>query len=150
MSKNDPIIIWQKWVDPFFGDSEEIEDDKWSNSIYENDESEISSYDDKEESKLDNTSGNILNKQPVKVIATPMGIIPMNEHTASGKIFNFWIGHTNFDITQKIVSIIESTDGVESLDIFTRYRFRIAVGKAFDDSCTMRQINNRVYEYINI
>jgi hypothetical protein len=78
-----------------------------------------------------------------------MGIIPMNENTMSGKIFNFWMGHTNFNITKKIADIIEQTDGVETLDIFTRYRFRIGVGKAFDDSSVMRTINKRVYGEIN-
>ena len=79
-------------------------------------------------------------------MATPMGIIPMTENTASGKIFNFWVGHTNFDITKKVADMIEKTDGVETFDVFTRYRFRVGVGKAFSDSETMREINSRVYE----
>jgi hypothetical protein len=79
-----------------------------------------------------------------------MGVIPINENTASNKIFNFWMGHTNFDITKDIVDTIEETSGVESLDIFTRYRFRISVGKAFDDSQIMRDINDRVYEHLDI
>jgi hypothetical protein len=81
-------------------------------------------------------------------MATPMGIIPVTENTASGKIFNFWTGHTNFNITKKITSLIEETEGVETLDIFTRYRFRIAVGKAFDDSSVMRKINDNIYSYL--
>ena len=143
MYQNDPIIIWQKWIDPFFGNDDDATDNDWSEPNYSDIDSQLENEEDEE--KEHNSS----NKKPIKVIATPMGIIPMNEHTASGKIFNFWIGHTNFDITQKVLSIIESTDGVESLDIFTRYRFRIAVGKAFDDSIIMREINNRVYEHIN-
>jgi hypothetical protein len=42
--------------------------------------------------------------------------------------------------------IIETTSGVETLDIFTRYRFRIGVGKAFSDSEVMRDINNKIYK----
>ena len=83
-----------------------------------------------------------------RAIATPMGIIPINESTASGKIFNFWVGHTNFDITNALALIIEETPGVETLDIFTRYRFRIGIGKAFHDSKVMRDINSRVYNYL--
>jgi hypothetical protein len=143
MYQNDPIIIWQKWIDPFIGNDDDVTDNDWLEPNYSDIDSQL---EDKEEEEKEHNSPN---KKPIKVIATPMGIIPMNEHTASGKIFNFWIGHTNFDITQKVLSIIESTDGVESLDIFTRYRFRIAVGKAFDDSIIMREINNRVYEHIN-
>jgi hypothetical protein len=73
----------------------------------------------------------------------------VTDNTMSGKIFNFWIGHTNFDITHKVADVIEKTDGVETLDIFTRYRFRIAVGKAFDDSSVMRDINKRVYSELS-
>jgi hypothetical protein len=78
-----------------------------------------------------------------------MGIVPMNEHTASGRIFNFWTGHTNFNITKNIFSIIDSTPGVECLDIFTRYRFRIAIGKAFNDSSVMKDIQETIYDYLN-
>ena len=80
-----------------------------------------------------------------------MGIIPLNDNTASNKIFNFWTGHTNFNITGHVLKIIEETEGVETLDIFTRYRFRIAVGKAFEDSEVMRLINQQVYkELLNV
>ena len=86
---------------------------------------------------------------PIKVMATPMGIIPVNENTASGKIFNFWVGHTNFNITKHLAGVIENIDGVETLDIFTRYRFRVGIGKAFIDSDVMRDINSKVYEILD-
>jgi hypothetical protein len=84
----------------------------------------------------------------IRVMATPMGIIPVTENTASSKIFNFWVGHTNFNISRKIAQIIEDTNGVETLDVFTRYRFRIAIGKVFTDSNVMKNINDNVYEYL--
>jgi len=138
MSQN--IIIWQKWVDPFGEDSElspandglgDFLDDENLNNFNEDDTEEVD---------------NVIKKHAsIKVIATPMGIIPMNENTASGKIFNFWLGHTNFSLTKNLVDKIENTDGVETLDIFTRYRFRVAIGKAFIDSDVMRHINDNVY-----
>ena len=135
------LIIWQKWVDPFgLDDIEELED-------FLEEEDKFLPYEDKEEE--DKTIESPLKSKTTKqirVIATPMGIIPFNENTASGKIFNFWIGHTTFDITKNIADIIETTSGVETLDIFTRYRFRIAVGKAFSDSEVMRDINNKIYK----
>ena len=136
------LISWQKWLDPFGSDdAEELEHDPYLADYEEedvlNDNSE--NDDEEKESKIISTT------QRMKVIATPMGIIPVTDNTMSGKIFNFWIGHTNFDITHKVADVIERTDGVETLDIFTRYRFRIAVGKAFDDSSVMRDINKRVY-----
>ena len=46
--------------------------------------------------------------------------------------FDCWIGHTNFDITPKIKTILDSIEGVEVLKILSRYRFFIGIGKLFD------------------
>ena len=132
-------IIWQKWVDPFGRDEDSSDFDPYIGD-YQDDE-EPNDHD--EELKVQHQS------QAIKAIATPMGIIPFNDNTASGKIFNFWMGHTNFDISKSIVNIIEKIDGVETLDVFTRYRFRIAIGKAFDDSQIMRNINKKIYSELN-
>lgn len=147
MNNKEYIIIWQKWVDPF-GD-EELSDliNNIKSSDYDNEEDFENTEDVKHDDLLDKQL-HPFHKKNIKVIATPMGIIPVTENTASGKIFNFWVGHSNFNITKKIVSIIEETDGVESLDIFTRYRFRISVGKAFNDSDVMRDINDKVYNHL--
>ena len=126
-SKNKNIIAWEKWFDPFGDDEEDFPDYNYD----ENSESDIN-----------------FNQKPLKAISTPMGIIPYTDNTASSKIFNFWVGHTNFDITHNISHIIENSFGVESLDIFTRYRFRIAIGKAFVDSVVMNNIQIAVYEYL--
>lgn len=140
------IIMWQKWADPFgLDDNEDTTFDPYLADYFDDDDDEQNIDEDNEDKKI----SKIEKSKPVKVIATPMGIIPMNDNTASGKIFNFWVGHTNFDISHKIASIIEKTDGVETLDIFTRYRFRIGVGKAFEDSQIMRDINKRVYKELN-
>lgn len=142
------IIIWQKWYDPFGLDDEDQEDlednnDNTSESTYDDDD-EYSSPNSEEEYLKKNREYHINKKNISRVIATPMGFIPMNEHTSSGKIFNFWIGHTNFNITSIIASIIEHNEGIETLDIFTRYRFRISIGKAFNDSIIMREISNKI------
>jgi hypothetical protein len=131
-------IVWEKWLDPFGTDFDET---KWMD--YDNEEE---NYEDDElvEEVLKSRS-----TKPVKVISTPMGIIPYNEYTASGKIFNFWVGHTNFDITQAIVDILEKFEGVEILDIFTRYRFRIGIGKCFEDKEILSNINNNIEKYFN-
>jgi hypothetical protein len=139
-------IIWQKWLDPFGNESDDTEHDPYTGNYYDEEQYNDAEEDENEDEML---KKNLLKNKQVKVIATPMGIIPMNENTMSGKIFNFWMGHTNFNITKKVADIIEQTDGVETLDIFTRYRFRIGVGKAFDDSSVMRTINKRVYGEIN-
>lgn len=131
-------IIWEKWNDPF-GDN--LDETKWNNYDDEDSDTDSELLDDEYiKSKLN---------KPVKVIASPMGLIPYNEHTASSKIFNFWVGHTNFTITKKISDVIEQCSGVELLDVFTRYRFRIGIGKCFNDSETMKIIMDHIDNYFN-
>jgi hypothetical protein len=131
MSNKEPIIIWEKWVDPFGQNTDSLE---WPEYI----ESDSDEDDPIIKSKITKIHG----------ISTSMGIIPYNEHTDCTKIFNFWVGHTNFSITKNISSSIEEIDGVETLDIFTRYRFRVAFGKAFNDRDVMNEINNTIYALI--
>lgn len=139
MNNISPLIVWEKWIDPFGDDHEET---KW---IDYSSDSKNHDYEDEDDDSI-NDQDLQLPEKPIKVIASPLGLIPYNEYTASSKIFNFWIGHTNFNISNKIKSIIELTDGVEILDIFTRYRFRIAIGKCFENSEVMNAINQNVYE----
>jgi hypothetical protein len=130
-------IIWEKWTDPF---GDDLDETKWNN------------YDDED---LDNDAELLDDEyiktkmgKPVKVIASPVGLIPYNEHTASSKIFNFWVGHTNFNISKTISNIIEKCDGVELLDIFTRYRFRMGIGKCFNDSEIMQNVMTNIDAYL--
>ena len=132
----DCLIVWQKWFDPF---GEDDMDSLESHSIEDDEDDDID-----EDGYMTDSPSN----KPIRAIATPMGLIPYNENTASSKIFNFWVGHTNFSITQEIGTILESLDGVETLDIFTRYRFRISIGKAFDPPQVMKKINDTIYEYM--
>lgn len=142
--KNEPLIVWEKWSDPF---GKEMDDAKWTdyeNQIEEFDDSEIS---DEEMDELEDYM--ISSRKEIRVIATPMGLMPYNELTAPGKIFNFWVGHTNFNISFKVSKAIEDTPGVEILDIFTRYRFRVGIGKCFNDSETMKEINDNIYRLLS-
>ena len=133
-------IVWQKWFDPLGEDDHEDIEDKGAEY-----------YTDEESEEIDEEgtdSGTDFFRRPTKVIMTPMGLIPYNENTASNKIFNFWIGHTNFNLSLPVCTIIEQEEGVETLDIFTRYRFRIGVGKLFDAKTVMYNINNNVYNFL--
>jgi hypothetical protein len=135
-------IVWEKWRDPFLGyDENEIDLDSEVNNFFDE---EDDSHDTQNNTPIDKIKE--LGKQ-IKVIATPMGLIPYNEYTASSKIFNFWIGHTNFNLSKKIVNVIEKTDGVETLDVFTRYRFRIGIGKVFEDRDVMKNIEHNLKQY---
>lgn len=145
MIQDDPQIIWEKWRDPYGSDDiSEINDYLMNNNNTE----EYNDEEDASDSTLNNHDiKNNFFKPKMPFMFTPMGIIPYTESTASGKLFNFWTGHTNFNISKKISDIIENTEGIETFDIFTRYRFRIAVGKAFIDSDVMRTINKNIYQF---
>lgn len=130
-------IIWEKWVDPFGSD---IDETKWNN--YDEDDS------DEQDDIFENPEIKNRLEKPVKVISSPMGLIPYNEYTASSKIFNFWVGHCNFNLSNDIVDMIEKCDGVEILDIFTRYRFRVGIGKCFNDREIMNSIADKTYTFL--
>ena len=141
-------ILWQKWINPFEPLTDEpISLDNINQDIFNEEalDSSWDSYSDIEEENREENSNNY-QKLNSKAVITPMGIIPLNENVACTKTFKFWIGHTNFDLSQKAKEIIEKTEGVETLDIFTRYRFRIAVGKAFQDRVVMQNIQSILYE----
>lgn len=131
----EPKIIWEKWIDPF---GENIDEAKWGD--YDEDAEDIG-YQSELKDHL---------QKPIRVISSPLGIIPYNEHSASSKIFNFWVGHSNFNLSQKICDNIEKIEGVEILDIFTRYRFRVAVGKAFKDNEVLTNINLSISSLFNM
>lgn len=141
-----PLIMWEKWIDPFGDDIDEAKWTDYDNDIHNLVDTPTENDDDEEEGP----PRIIKNTKPIKVIASPMGLIPYNEHTASSKIFNFWLGHTNFNISETVQQTIEQCEGVEILDIFTRYRFRIAIGKCFNDSDTMKLINDKIYQLLRI
>lgn len=46
--------------------------------------------------------------------------------------YDCWVGHTNFDITKDIQSILDKIDGIEVLKVCSRYRFFIGVGRMFE------------------
>lgn len=145
MTSRAPLIVWEKWVDPLGLDTD---DDLEDGPFFEDENAEHEDAEN-DQNPMEMLDHHLIKKtKNVRVISTPMGIIPMEEMLASGKIFNFWVGYTNFSITKNIAYILEKTDGVETLDIFTRYRFRIGVGKLFEDGDVMRNINAKVYEYL--
>lgn len=121
---NESKIIWEKWTDPYNINSDN--NFNWSDI-------------DEEKNIFDQ-----IKTEKSNVLLTSMGIIPYNEHTDCCKIFNFWIGHTNFSLSNRVIETISAIEGVETLDIFTRYRFRVSFGKAFIDREIMNTINTQI------
>jgi len=146
-------IIWEKWADPY---GEDIEDIEWPGAIgtFESDEilkkiekleNGTATEEDWEELDYDMMEGKVpiphkMPKRPMKLLATPLGVVPLTEWSTPSKVFNFWVMHSNFRMTEEIQDILDQTDGVETLDIFTPYRWRIAIGKAFNSQEVKEQI----------
>ena len=63
----------------------------------------------------------------------PAGAFPLHESSFPGELFNLWMVHTNVDLSGEIKDAIMGVPGVETFDIFTRYRSRIGIGKVFNE-----------------
>lgn len=121
-------IKWERWQDPFI---------KLIKSQTEEDDFE----------KKHEFEGQGKNIGPV--IAGPMGIVPVHEGNTPSKLYKFWIAHTTFPMTKSIRHVINYTEGVESFDIFTPYRFRISVARLFDDDSVKSELEVRVLKLLN-
>ena len=128
-------VYWEKWIDAYEEQAAVLEQ-----MVVEEDEEEF--YEEEEEmEKLPSLSY-------IKTIMTPFGIMPLTEHSLASSHFKFWVGHANFKLTEKVYQVVGNTEGVESLDILTPYRFRIAIGKMFVDRNVMSTVRTNLLEYI--
>lgn len=120
-------IIWKKWHDPILEAIEQFEEEDVENFDGDSFETLTMSYRNR--------------SQIGPCLIGPMGVIPLNEHNTPSKDYNFQMMHTNFRITVGDKGVLKSVDGVEALDIFTPYRCRIAIGKAFNEEEVMNNID---------
>lgn len=67
-----------------------------------------------------------------RLVQTPLGIFHYEDKLKPSEKFDCWIGYTNFDITQNVSDLIEYVDGVEALEVMSRYTFFLGVGKMFN------------------
>ncbi len=71
---------------------------------------------------------------------TAVGVVPVYDGAGPSSVFNMWIGHTNFTITPSVVNAIANEPGVEGVDVISRYRFRLVVGKVFLENVVKRGV----------
>jgi len=142
-------IIWRKWQDPMSpmlkgrklpaayepGEDEEDPDFHAATNTFDGDDED----DGNPFMEGDGKTGGI-----GPCIIGPMGAIPVHESNLPSKLFNFWMGDTNFDLDEDKVSAIESVPGVEALDVYSRYRFRLAVGRSFRRADVLANIEKAV------
>ena len=126
-----PTIAWEKWNDPMENMSESPDKDE--------DDDEDEEYEDKPNMEM----------KLMKCLSTPMGISSIPEESLLSKNINFWVGNTNFNISAGICNIINQASGVETFDVFTRYKFRVGIGKLFNDGPVISKIDKDVSTYLN-
>lgn len=121
-------ILWEKWINPLDAPQLQPGADEEADEEFLEFSGEFSN------------TNNPFAKTPV--IIGPMGIIPVGDNNNIGKIFNFWIMHTNFNISEVVLNTLQAIDGVESIDTqtMTRYRVRLAFGRLFDAMEVKREI----------
>jgi len=134
-------IFWQKWEDPLTKLKRQLNSHVNNQARQSMVESEFAGEDSQ------NNAPFIPSLQAMPMISTPMGLMPAPMSDMS--TFNFWIGHTNFNITSTIGEIIDRSIGVESLDIFSPYRFRVAIGQAFNEDAVKNNIAQIIHGYLN-
>ena len=73
-------------------------------------------------------------------------ILPKNfyETVSLMSRFDCWIGHTNFNITNSIKNKLNEVDGIEVLNIISRYRFFIGIGKMFEFTEVRKDIEKTI------
>jgi len=141
------LIAWEKWKDPILEEQKLSLDDK----NHENENENLDEDDGYDKSIMELMKEDLFAKpKNLQLIRTPSGDITLPEYTGPNQVYNFWSGHTNFNLTPAICKIIEKIDGVETLDIFTRYRMRVGIGKLFHPNEVTSNITNQIIKFLHL
>tara|TARA_R110002050_G_scaffold83168_4_gene177734 strand:- start:2853 stop:3293 length:441 start_codon:yes stop_codon:yes gene_type:complete len=134
-------VYWEKWVDAYQSEIDEIDQ-----ALEQFEDLQGLEYDIDPETmeKLEAMS----NMPSIKTIMTPFGMMPLTEQSLASSHFKFWVGHTNFKLLNAHRKTIGSVAGIETMDILTPYRFRIAVAKLFVDREVMSKVRKSLLETV--
>tara|TARA_R110000751_G_scaffold91721_1_gene179830 strand:- start:2001 stop:2441 length:441 start_codon:yes stop_codon:yes gene_type:complete len=134
-------VYWEKWVDAYESEMDEID-----RAIEEFEDLAGLEYEIDHETmeKLESMA----NVPSIKTIMTPFGMMPLTEQSLASSHFKFWVGHTNFKLLKGHCKTIGSVAGIETMDILTPYRFRIAVAKLFVDREVMSRVRKSLLETV--
>lgn len=82
---------------------------------------------------------------PRKKIKTPFGYYEEIDDFSPYNMFECWVGHTNFRITNGHVNILnKKIDGIGCLKVLSPYRFFIGVEKMFNFACIRMQTQDKL------
>lgn len=157
-------LVFEKYADPLGAD---FADREWPGALGLTNESDFSpemlqnpefqkhvgtALNDDEEDDIE-MQENSQNKPPkgLTILSTPFGIVPLTDMNSPSKVFNLWLGHTNFRVSETVAKTIEAVDGIEILNVFSPYRFMVGFGKLFKapycmyNICKALKIENSKY-----
>lgn len=80
------------------------------------------------------------------VVKTPLGIYHREDPMLPSKMFDCWIGHSNFALSKDTLQKIGESDGVEVLRPMTRYRFFVGIGKLFN----FREVRHNIEKSLGV
>jgi hypothetical protein len=126
------VIKWEYWQNPLGGGPEYV--DEMDADIEEDDD--INIFDDD-------------NDKPTAIrpmIPTAGGLMPVHAYGNLSANCNFWMMHTNFNLSKKALNIIKKIPGVETLCPVFRYRARVGFGKCFDSA----QVKAAIHRAFNV
>ncbi len=135
-----PNIHWEKFYDPFEDLENEIEHDKQA----PDDEKYSDGYED---------IGGMLPFQSSKprrgfaYILTPQGPLPLTENNKPSVVWNLWVLHIDVDLTTDLKDKIKLVSGVELLNVLSRYRTLISIGKVFEPDKVKVDIESVICDY---
>jgi len=127
-------ISFAKWRDPFIPVNQFEEYYPDTDDVDENDIADTKTLFDDDKPNMSPYKG--------PIFWGPMGIIPLGNHNLPGKLYNFWVGHTNFDLTKEHLKQLDKVPGIEVVRLMTRYRFWFAIGKQF----TPKDVRNAILQ----
>jgi hypothetical protein len=116
-------IRWEWWKHPLGGGAEYSDDPKPEDGDFVFD---------------DDGEVDVMAVRPV--IPTAGGLVPLQVYGNFSANFDFWIMHTNFNLSKRVVDKLIEVPGVETCDVITRYRARIGFAKCFKSSAVKAEI----------
>ncbi|SVA64965.1 uncharacterized protein METZ01_LOCUS117819 [marine metagenome] len=126
-------VVWEKWIDPMNTNIDEVEYPGYDLPSLDEEEPQdiVLNGEDEARQNFDISSNpedlNVPN--PMQIINTPYGFLPLTEYSFASKHFDFWTIHCNFPITQSIADAIANVPGVETLNVMTKYRARLGFNR---------------------
>jgi hypothetical protein len=122
-------VKFEKWIDPL---NSNVEEGEWPGYNLD----------------ADGEAQPVYAAKMTQVMHTPFGALSMLSNTIASNQFDFWWMYSNFDITNDIRDRIKKVPGVETLEVYTRYRARVGFPKSgfFEGNQIMSAIQGVVTE----